>query len=152
MSTTESLVRASAEVVTITTLRKGDVYRRLYKPAYAPERMVFGVVLSIDHNGTNAAITALEFGPDTAPERAVFGTTIELNIFATTVEEAQQAFREIEAKAEATLKTKKRELDREMETLEAVYRVRDGLAGRTLTEAQTIKGELVGQEQLEVLA
>jgi len=150
-ATTANLVRASAEVVTILTLRKGDVYRRLYKPAYAPERMVYGVVQSIDHNGTNAAITALEFGPDTAPERAVFGTTMELNLFATTVEEAQQAFRSIEEKAEASIKSKQRELDREMETLQAVYRVRDGLAAGSLQEAEVIKGETIAVQEATLL-
>jgi len=147
MSTTANLVRASAEVVTILTLRKGDVYRRLYTPSYSPERMVYGVVLSVDHNGTNAAITALEFSKANGVEQVVFGTQTELNVFATTVDEAREAFREIEEKQEGVVKTKRRELSREQEVLDSIYRVRDGLNDGQVQEAQVIHGETIDAQE-----
>lgn len=62
---TKTLIEPSAEIVTVTTLKKGDVYRRMHKgtASYDPDVILYGVVTEIGHNGTEAFITALEFNP-----------------------------------------------------------------------------------------
>jgi hypothetical protein len=50
-----NLVKASAEILTITSLSEGDVYKRI-----EGDEVRFGVVQSVMNNGTEAAVTALE--------------------------------------------------------------------------------------------
>lgn len=87
---TETVVRASATIVNITTLAPGDVYKRLEKAtSYTREKVVMGRVLDVMHNGTEAALTALESTiAETEPPRIVaHGVTAELALFAATPEE-----------------------------------------------------------------
>lgn len=60
MQTTQ-LVQASAEVVTITSFKRGDVYKRVDSDAYSEPKLRFGVVTDVMNNGTDAAIAALEY-------------------------------------------------------------------------------------------
>jgi hypothetical protein len=48
----------------ITSLRKGDVYKRLNESSYnADDQLVFGVVTDVLNNGDQSAISAIEFAP-----------------------------------------------------------------------------------------
>lgn len=91
MSTnTETLVRASATIVNITTLHAGSVYKRLEAAtSYAREKVVVGRVLSVMHNGTEAAITALEstIAEAETPKIVAHGMGAKLALFAATPEE-----------------------------------------------------------------
>lgn len=88
---TQNLVRPPAEIVTILTLVKGDVYKRLEpKTTYTAEKVVFGVVTDVLHNGEAAAITAIEFEEsysDVTPALKVFGTDTDMIVFPAAVEE-----------------------------------------------------------------
>lgn len=90
---TQTLVRASADVVTITTLRTGDVYKRLVKNWQGEYDATFGVVQSVDHNGEHAMISSLEIGGSKVDHK-VFGTDTDLHIFAATPEEVAHRFDE----------------------------------------------------------
>jgi hypothetical protein len=59
------IIRASAEVVTITALAPGDVYKRVDTTSYSGEsKLQFGIVQSVMNNGEDAAVSALEFSAD----------------------------------------------------------------------------------------
>ena len=84
MTTTETIVRASATILNITTLHAGDVYKRLEKAtSYAREKLVIGRVLSVMHNGTEAALTALEstVASSDAPTIVAHGVGADLALF-----------------------------------------------------------------------
>lgn len=87
----ESIVRASAQAVTITTLVPGNVYKRLIKAYDNSYTMTIGVVQSIDNNGVDTLISALEVenGYNPKIEHKVFGGGSDLSIFALTPEEAR---------------------------------------------------------------
>lgn len=90
-----TLVRTSAEIVTITTLRPGDVYKRLVKDWQGQYEAVFGIVQTVDANGEAAMISSLEVSK-TKVDHKVFGTDSDLQIFASTPEEVSLGFDQYE--------------------------------------------------------
>lgn len=86
---TQSIVRASAQAITITTLTQGDVYKRLIEQSYSADkyRAVVGIVQSVDFNGEDAMISALEVS-DGKVEMKVFGNDADLKIFSVSTDEA----------------------------------------------------------------
>jgi len=74
---TKTLVQASANIITITSLVEGDVYKRLIKRDYEKDYKLFmGVVTGVMHNGEEAAITAIEF------EDSYSAVNLKLQVFA----------------------------------------------------------------------
>lgn len=105
---TSTLVQATAEVVTILNLRSGDVYKRLEESTYGERyTLQFGVVTSVLHNGTDAAIVALEFPMDYSgaptPKLKTFGTGSDLRLFAAEPEEIRRHFGEVREGAQKAL-------------------------------------------------
>lgn len=96
---TSTLVQATADVVTVVNLRRGDVYKRLEESTYAAATLQFGVVTDVMHNGSDAAIVALEFPQDWSgrpePKIKTFGTGTDLKLFAAQPEEVQAHFAEV---------------------------------------------------------
>lgn len=62
MQTTQ-IVRGATEVLTITRLRPGDVYKRVEESSYAATTLRYGVVADVMDNGPDAAVVAVEFRP-----------------------------------------------------------------------------------------
>ena len=79
---THTLVQASAEVITIITLTAGDTYKRLIKKYNDSYEAVYGIVRSVDFNGEQAMVTAIEIGQGEVSIHT-FGTDSELGLFAT---------------------------------------------------------------------
>ena len=86
---TQNIVRASAQAITITTLTQGDIYKRLIEQSYSADkyRAVVGIVQSVDFNGEDAMISALEVS-DGKVEMKVFGNDADLKIFSVSTDEA----------------------------------------------------------------
>ena len=62
---TQQLIRSSAEVVTITSFKPGDVYKRVESSSYGGDASLrFGVVEDVMNNGEDSAVTAFEYRPD----------------------------------------------------------------------------------------
>lgn len=81
---------AAAEVITITTLRPGDVYKRLQKESYGERWFIFlGIVQTVLNNGDDCAFTAFEVNSLTNEvKHVVYGTGADLALFPATVDEA----------------------------------------------------------------
>lgn len=59
------IIQSSADVLTITRLSPGDVYKRVAENGYNAEPTLrFGVVQSVMNNGEDSAITAVEWESD----------------------------------------------------------------------------------------
>ena len=90
----QQIVRASADVVTITTLRPGDVYKRVDETYSGDAVLRFGVVESTMNNGEDAAVSAFEYTPDyssgVAVKPVVFTGNKPVAIFPATPEEVAQ--------------------------------------------------------------
>lgn len=140
---TSTLVQGNADIITIVSLRAGDVYKRLEKPTYGEKyELRFGVVRDVMHNGEDSAITALEFTADytgVAPALKVFGTDSDLRLFAAEPEEIRSHFAEMVKAAEDAAAKASEELDRKRAILEQVRRVASEESARALTAAATQK-------------
>lgn len=66
-----TVIRPTADVIQITEVSVGAVYKRLDTPSYGEPRLLFGVVTDILHNGEESALVAIEFVPPS------YGTSIE---------------------------------------------------------------------------
>jgi len=118
-----NLVRpAAAEVITITTLRPGDVYSRLEKQSYSETwYMILGVVQTIHHNGTDAAFTAFEVNSQTmAVKHAVYGTSASLSLFTATPDEIRSVLRQARESAVSDYDSAKRALDKAQDMVSLV--------------------------------
>lgn len=133
---TKNLVKASATVVTIRTLEKGDVYRRVETSSFASDKIVFGVVTDIGHNGKDAFVQALEFDPTDYSgdiERKSFSTDKELALFSALPEEFIAAAADSRHAATRAIQTKEREAEKARANLALL----DGMTATALTAAKT---------------
>ena len=116
---TRQLIEASAEVITITRLQAGDVYKRIEEGGYgSPLR--FGIVQSVMNNGTESAFTALEFTPGyntVSSEIKVFAAGKPIALFAAAPVEVEEHCNQVITAAAAQVSTKERELDTARSTL-----------------------------------
>lgn len=137
---TTTLVQATADVVTIVSLKAGDVYKRLEKDYANAYEMKFGIVQDVLHNGEDAVITALEFTASytgVEPKFKVFGTDTDLKLFAAQPEEVRQHFDEIMEAAEKAVETAEKELAKKRELFVRVTDLVQREAGRVLTAPTT---------------
>ncbi len=58
-----TLINPTAEIHQVTTLKAGDVYKRLETSTYSEDKMLFGIVVECLNNGDTAVVTSLEFYP-----------------------------------------------------------------------------------------
>lgn len=134
----QNIIRASADVLTITHLTVGNVYKRVDTNYNGDASIKFGVVQSVMNNGTDAAITALEYEADYNGARAtirVITAAKDVAIFPATPEEvivhlAELEERALDARDRATQELAKREAE-----VQAVVRLRANVGA--LTEPET---------------
>jgi|GEM_PF-3225920 len=95
MTEVKHFITAKSDVISIVTLSEGNVYKRLSTPSYGADKVVFGIVDSLQNNGTEAYISVLEFDPSEygggTLKSTVFSSEKEVNIFPCTVEDWQAA-------------------------------------------------------------
>ena len=60
----QQIVQASAEVITIARLSPGDVYKRVETDYSGNATLRYGIVQSVMNNGSDAAVSAVEFKPE----------------------------------------------------------------------------------------
>lgn len=145
---TATLVQATADVVTVVSLKTGDVYKRLEKQSYGEQYVVrFGVVQDVMHNGEDAVITAMEFEASYSgvePKFKVFGTDSDLKLFAAQPDEVRQHFDEI---IEASLKAVDKaeiEFRKQQDVADRVAELVDRVNAGTLTAPATTTNALEG--------
>lgn len=140
---TTSILEASATVITITELQAGDVYKRVVEAG--EPAIVFGIVQSVMHNGTDAAFTAIEISDSyygvTAANK-VFKAGMDIAIFAATPAEFELRTVEILAKAEAKINEAKKMLDTAIDAEATVRRLLSSARQYEITAPKTITGEL----------
>lgn len=142
---TATLVQATADVITVVSLKAGDVYKRLEKNYANAYEVKFGVVQDVMHNGEDAVITAMEFTASYSgvePAFKVFGTDSDLKLFAAQPDEVRQHFDEIVEAADKAVRTAETELAKKREVSQRVAALVKRESERALTAAATSTAEL----------
>jgi uncharacterized protein YbjQ (UPF0145 family) len=110
---TRTLIEPTAQVVTITKLKANDVYKRLVKNYGDTYELRIGVVTDVLNNGSDAALTALEFSTSyngAEAEIKVFGGDKDLALFAATPDEVATYLGDVKSRVEDQLETKRKEM------------------------------------------
>ncbi|QGJ94949.1 hypothetical protein SEA_REDWATTLEHOG_90 [Gordonia phage RedWattleHog] len=140
---TRTLIEPSAQVITITTLKPGDTYKRLVKNYSDTYDLRIGVVTDVLNNGSEAVLTALEFSGSYSTAEAelkVFGGDKDLALFATTPEEVGVYLDDVNERAHQMAESKRRELEKAEAVVRAVEdtlaRARGGQLSAPVVERQ----------------
>lgn len=145
---TVNLVRASAEIITVISLKKGDVYKRLEKN-YSGYSVHFGVVTDVLHNGEQAAITSLEYASEynstSLAKVKVFGTEDDIQVFYATPEEFRTHLGDLERDYASKIKKAKKELVEMEEVMSKVQQLKTDNELRELNSPETKSGLVVGE-------
>lgn len=142
---TSTLVQATADIITVVSLRTGDVYKRLEKDYSGGYTVQFGVVQDVMHNGEDAVITALEFAASytgVEPKYKVFGTDSDLKLFAATPDEVRHHFEELVETTQRAVQTAEVDLTKKREMAARVAALVATESARELTTAVTSTKEL----------
>jgi hypothetical protein len=155
---TKSIIQTSANVIRITNLKKGDVYKRIDDSSYS-DKVRYGVVVNLYNNGEKTYLEALEykvgFGDITA-ERAVISGEMDVAIFPATAAEVEEHFSSALRGIEKKISDKREEILKLESTLTHGKEFVSGEMAQKLTEPQfkemSQREYLVGKQQAELEA
>ena len=120
----QNIIRASADVLTITSLSPGNVYKRVGDSYSGDATLHFGVVQAVMNNGEDAAVTAIEYETDySAGIKAtlkVFTGGKPIAIFPATPAEITKHLTDLRAATVRSVETAERDLDTKRKALAAV--------------------------------
>lgn len=137
----QQIVRASADVLTITRLSPGDCYKRVEESDYSGPSIKIGIVQSVMNNGEDAAVTALEYQVDYADgikvAMKVFTGGKPAAIFPATPEEVAAHVSDIENAARRAVEKAAKDLDAKRAAHAAVVSLIGNLGTITAPETGT---------------
>jgi hypothetical protein len=138
----QQMIRTSAEVLTITRLEPGNVYKRVVTDYTGTASLRFGVVQSVMNNGADAAVTAIEFAPNlagsVASEIKVFDSSAVAAIFPATPDEISAHFIELEERVEREVAAAEKALEDKHLTRQRVQELVSMAATITAPETSNI--------------
>lgn len=142
---TASIIKASAQIVRITELTAGDVYKRLEKSSYGDgDTLYMGIVTDVLHNGEEAAITACEFKPTYNDLEVKFRTWSgerDLALFPANPSELEVYLGDITSSLDRTIAVKERELGELQATRQKAADIIDGTLARNLSTPKIVMGD-----------
>lgn len=128
---TNSIIQSVANVVRITQLKKGDVYKRLTDSSYDSDKIQYGVVVDILNDGEKTFIEAIEYKKSYSDIEAtikIHRGNDDISIFPVELDEVEKYLQGSIESIEKKIEEKKKEL----------YQLSEGL-GRA---RQFVSGEL----------
>ncbi|WP_033926116.1 hypothetical protein [Sphingomonas sp. 35-24ZXX] len=135
---TKSIVQASANVIRITNLAQGDIYKRFDDSSYSRSTF-FGIVKAIYNDGEKTYIEAVEYKKSYSEMEAsiyVMRGDNDVSIFPATLEEIQEEFASCAKSIEKKIAEKREEIAK--------------LEGALDTTNQLVSGELQKKLQTPV--
>lgn len=136
----QQIIQASADVLTITRLSPGNVYKRVDEDYNGAPTLKFGVVQDMMNNGSDAAVTALEYEADygsgaKATLRGFTGSK-PAAIFPATPDEVRAHVDGLLESTERAVREAEEALSRKREALAAVQRMHAHLGDLSPAEAE----------------
>ena len=137
----QQIIQASADVLTVTRLAPGNVYKRVEDSGYGGPVLRYGVVQSVMNNGTDAAVTALEYEADySAGAKAiikVFNGSTPAAIFPATPAEVTVHLDELMESARQAVIRAEEDLIKKQGALSAVVKMVESIGDLTAPESTT---------------
>lgn len=148
---TKQLVQASANVIRITKVSPGDVYKRFEKDY--EDRTYFGVVRNVYNDGTNTVIEATEYKYSWRSidvNNKVLSGTKDYILFPATLEEIKSEFGRVVSEKLDEVKTKEREIADAKEVIKFTEQLISGEMQKNLSTPEY--KEMTQKEYSEKLA
>lgn len=140
----QTIVQASARVVTITELAPGNVYKRLVDSSYSDDKLTYGVVHEVLNNGSDAVILGLEFSTsysDVNTKLEVFSGDKDLKIFAAEPYELDKYLEDAVSNLEREVEKKREALTQGQAKLDEVKDILKHKVDRKTLSAPTLNIE-----------
>lgn len=146
---TKQIVQASANVIRVTKIRPGDIYKRFDESSYSSSTF-YGIVKNVHNDGENAVIEALEFKKsysDLEINYKIFtNNTKDLAIFPATLEEMQMEVDGIEDKKLREIEKKEKEIKQLEAEIVDIHKIR---SGELMKNLQQMSYKELGQAEYE---
>lgn len=110
---TKNIIQSSVNVIKITNLKKGDLYKRIDDSSYSTD-VYYGIVKDIHNGGEKTFFEAVEYKKSYSTVSAdfkIFSGEKDLNIFPSTLEEIQDEFSSVVSTLEKEIENKQKEIE-----------------------------------------
>lgn len=131
------VIQTSADIITVLTVKRGDIYKRLDTPSYGSPKLLFGVVTDVLANGETSVVTAVEVTAtyaDVEISEKVFAGDNDVQLYPADIEDFT-AYRT--QMIEAAERSRANAL-KAYEKAEGLYRRVQEIQGLDVTEVDTI--------------
>ena len=138
-----------ANVIKVTALKKGDIFKVMESGSYSEDGVYYGVVLDLFNTGEQSFMQVLRYKKsygDVNAELVVYDGDKDLALFPATIEEVTEYFGDTIAKISSQIEEDKKKLQQKIEGLEKAKQFVKGELSKKLTE---MSFEEVTQEQFE---
>jgi hypothetical protein len=134
---TKTMIQAQANVIKITSLKKGDVVKMIEKE-YSSHDVYYGVVLDLLNSGNECFIQILRYKRSYSQidgQIKTYSGKEEMALFPATVEEVKDHFKEAVEYAKRSVKKKQEELMQEEKALATALEFTTGELAKSLHDA-----------------
>lgn len=146
---TKSVVQTSANVIRITNLVKGDIYKRFDTSSYS-DKVVYGIVEGIYNNGDETFIQAVEYKYSYSSLDAnikIISGTDDVSIFPASLEDLKDEFESCKLRTERDIEIKKEEIVKLEKALDTTNKL---ISGELQKELQSPEYKELSQEAYEL--
>lgn len=123
---TKQIVQASANVIRITNIQKGNIYKRFDDSG---DYTYFGIVTDVLNDGNNTIITATEYRKswgDMNVENKVIRGEKEFVMFPATIEDFQMEFQDVISKKQREIESSEESIKKAEKTIEVTKKLLSG--------------------------
>lgn len=143
---TKNLIQTTANVIRITNLKKGDIYKRYEDSSYSSS-VSYGLVKDIKNSGEETFIEAVEYKKSYSSIDAdlkIFSGSKDLNIFPATLEEVTSEFSGVVEKLEKEIRDKQKEIENKQKCIEDTNKL---LSGELVNMIQSAEYKEISQAE-----
>lgn len=159
---TQNVIQTVANVIKITSLKKGDVVKMIESSSYSSPESYYAVVLDMLNDGENTYLELLKYKKsygDVDAEIKLYKGTDDISLFPTSIEEIKEHFEDCISKIEKGIEDDKEKLQKKIEGLNKAKDFISGELSKNLTvvefseieQSKFLQIQREKQEQLKAL-
>lgn len=159
---TQNVIQTTANVIKITSLKKGDVVKMIESSSYSSPESYYAVVLDMLNDGENTYLELLKYKKsygDVNAEIKLYKGTDDISLFPTSIEEIKEHFEDCISKIEKGIEDDKEKLQKKIEGLNKAKDFVSGELSKNLTvvefseieQSKFLQIQREKQEQLKAL-